>query len=701
MASVTLDKGRYLFEAGQPVNELFIILKGSVSLTFPGGAFILSRGEVPGICEISCGVHFLSCKALEELTVMRYPISDAASLEFFLQQNQEYGVLFVRSAYRQINAASQCCELAHLRCRELYDACVKDAAFYKSCQTGEPVNGQETPPLPELPPFTEELPLDEQTSAHYLDIERHLSVNSDLEALAEKEIAPIASLSADFIKLITSAKSLEEFKILYKKWTSRSKILFKTKQADSSEKESVIPEYSSIPEQLTDSLQSILTYSGAEDSLCSVFKDLIEKYRNMTDRNASDDDSRYTRRQITALFNKLYHLIFFQAVKDSAIPLPVRMFLYFGYVDETLAGTKNTACLAQLANQLASQSFPHTFTLFDWLIAILEGRREPSRNEFDEDYTRYLHNLKTAGTISASDERELTSDTKKKVEYELENMFPQVNKMTSGRIASFCPVFSDHNVLKAPDASLVTGQALQSEVAYVKSMDFGAYYREYTYTNINAGIPRELFHAEALPDFILMPCVGTRGVMWQEIEGRRRTTSARMMLPLFYMDDLRTAVIRLTGEYRWEICKRIQGARWNDLSEHSLTSEYFDYIQFYKKNHDLSVETKEKIKLSLQKARGNFKEMFVRDYITYIFFERTGSPRLTKIARSILFTYCPFTKSVRSSLAENPIFRDLTERYELRKKQQLHKLELLKKRVESSRCEMPQELLNEENFLNC
>ena len=93
--------------------------------------------------------------------------------------------------------------------------------------------------------------------------------------------------------------------------------------------------------------------------------------------------------------------------------------------------------------------------------------------------------------------------------------------------------------------------------------------------------------------------------------------------------------------------------------------------------------------------RGNFKEMFVRDYITYILFEGTGSPRLTKIARSILFTYCPFTKSVRSSLAENPIFRDLTERYELRKKQQLHKLELLKKRVESSRCEMPQELLND------
>lgn len=696
MASVTLDKGRYLFEAGQPVNELFIILKGSVSLTFPGGAFILSCGEVPGICEISCGVHFLSCRALEELTVMRYPISDAASLELFLKQNQEYGVLFVRSAFRQINAAFQCCELAHLCCQELYEACVRDSVFYESFLT----KGQETPPLPELPAFTEELPLDEQTNAYYIDIERHLSNNSDIEALTEKEIVPFSSLSADFIKIITSAKSLEEYKIQYKKWTSRSKILFKAKQPDSSEMESVLPEYESSPALPTDSIQTILSYSGAEASLCSAFKDSIEKYRNMTDRNASDDDSRYTRRQITAQFNKLYRLVFFKAAKDSSIPLPVRMFLYFGYVDETLAGAKNTAYLAQLANQLPKQSFPHTFTLFDWLNAILKGQREPSRNEFDEDYTRYLHNLKTAGKISASDERELASDTEKKVEYELANMFPQVNKMTSGRIASFCPVFSDHNVLKTPDSSLVTGQDLQSAVTYVKSMDFGAYYREYTYTNAKAGIPRELFHSEALPDFILMPGIGTRGVMWQEIEGRRRTTSARMMLPLFYMDDLRTAVIRLTGEYRWEICKRIQGARWNDLSEHSLTSEYFDYIQFYKKNHDLSVETKEKIKISLQKARGNFKEMFVRDYVTYLLFEGTGSPRLTKTARSILFAYCPFTEAVRNSLAENPIFRDLVERHELRKKQQLHKLELLKKRVENSRCEMPQELLDEENFLN-
>ena len=54
-----------------------------------------------------------------------------------------------------------------------------------------------------------------------------------------------------------------------------------------------------------------------------------------------------------------------------------------------------------------------------------------------------------------------------------------------------------------------------------------------------------------------------RGVMWQEIEGRKRTTPSRMMLSLFQMEDLNNILVRLTGEYRWEMCKRIQGARWN------------------------------------------------------------------------------------------------------------------------------------------
>ena len=50
----------------------------------------------------------------------------------------------------------------------------------------------------------------------------------------------------------------------------------------------------------------------------------------------------------------------------------------------------------------------------------------------------------------------------------------------------------------------------------------------------------------------------------------------------------------MIGDFRWELCRRVQGMRWNDVTEHSLTSDYYDYVMFYSKNRDLSQEAKEK-----------------------------------------------------------------------------------------------------------
>lgn len=758
MASV-VEKNGFLFEAGNSFDELYLILKGSVRITFAGGQYTLSKGDVAGICELCSDEHFMTCQALEEVSVLAYPIADITSLGTFFRSNPDYSLLFARSAFRQINALLQSCELTRLRCGELYTACTKDYALYNVCCMRHQMSAKKLPALSELSPLMEDSPLEDWAVSYYDSFEQLLSDANDSASLTKAPSIPtglIAGLYPDFAKLAASMETLAEYQKqilsiyinedgndlfsfytdlyeksdsgssdfnllqasiarmiqrlqsspdinqeLYTKRASHFQAVVKAKPAATvTEKKENSSEDSSCLEQLSDSLQTILTYSEAGEDTCSQFQELVTRYRNSDDKNASDDDSRRLRQQITSLFYELYGIIFFKAAKDTSMPLPVRMFLYFGYVDELLAGTENTAYLSRLAERISKEPHPHVFTLFDWLASILDGQREPSRNEFDEDYTKYLHNQKVAGKISAEEETEFTNDTVKKVEYELKSMLPPVNKMTSGRISTFCPIFSAHNVLKALDTSFVSSNTLMAALNYIISLDFGAYYREYVYTNDEVNIPKEFFHVEKLPDMILMPGIGTRGVMWQEIEGRRRNTSARMMLPIFYLDDLRSAVVRLTGEYRWEMCKRVQGSRWNDLTERSLTSEYFDYIQFYKKNHELSAATKEKIKTALQKSRGSFKEMFVQDYITYILFEGIGSPRLTKIARTILFTYCPFAKPVRKTLAANPIFKELMERYDIRQKQQLHKMDLLKRRVESSGCEIPKELQDELDYLN-
>ena len=82
-----------------------------------------------------------------------------------------------------------------------------------------------------------------------------------------------------------------------------------------------------------------------------------------------------------------------------------------------------------------------------------------------------------------------------------------------------------------------------------------------------------------------MPNVGMKAMMWQETAGVKRDTSARFVFPVMTIYSLQDMMIETCGRFRWEMCRKIQGMRWNDITEKSLISEYCDYIQYYRKNH--------------------------------------------------------------------------------------------------------------------
>jgi hypothetical protein len=419
----------------------------------------------------------------------------------------------------------------------------------------------------------------------------------------------------------------------------------------------------------------------------------------MQDKNSQEDDARILRKNISGLFYELYKEIFLISLSDNAVPSVIKMFLLFGYVDEDIAGIENATYLCTLAENIKGNEALGVYTMYEWLKQIYDGKKEPCRNEFDTDYTGFVHELKSTGKITDEIEGRMLVDRAQKVIFEIQNVFPLVNKITFGHASSFCPLFSEHNILKSLEDTLVQPSAIQKAENTIRQIDFSAFYRETVFASPALGTIKEFIHIEVLPDIILTPMIGTRGIMWQEIEGKRRTTAARMMLPLFNLEDTATTIVRLTGEYRWEMCKRVQGARWNDYSELSLTSEYFDYIQFFKRNHDLSPETREKIKLSLQKAKNNFREMFVRDYVTWIMLEASGSPRLNKVSRKILFSYCPFSKALRTQLSNNPAYKELFDRYDILTKQKLHRLDNLFSKISSSGNKVPEELIRQREFL--
>ncbi len=73
--------------------------------------------------------------------------------------------------------------------------------------------------------------------------------------------------------------------------------------------------------------------------------------------------------------------------------------MYFGYVDEELAGLKNAVILYRLAEAMTDHSTVGVYTFYDWLMAIFQGKKAPSRNEFDQDYSDYIHKQKVGGNI--------------------------------------------------------------------------------------------------------------------------------------------------------------------------------------------------------------------------------------------------------------------------------------------------------------
>ncbi|MCR5591119.1 MAG: hypothetical protein K6F73_06245 [Lachnospiraceae bacterium] len=450
----------------------------------------------------------------------------------------------------------------------------------------------------------------------------------------------------------------------------------------------------------SDSCMNILGYAGVPDANKEKIYSKIKEFAAMEDQSAPDDAARRLRKELGSYFYELYKLVFFKTLEDRHIPEEIFMFLYFGYIDEELAGEENTQILHDLAVSIGHDEEMRVFTFYQWLRLIYSCKKDPSIDDFSTDYITTLRKRKRDGEITDQQEREALEDGEARVKFEIDNMFRSASKMLSSRVTTFVPFFSGQTLTKPLDKSLLSYATVNKMLSIVKGIDFSLFYRQTVYTAPELGLDKTFIQVEVLPDIILMPLVGTRGAMWQEITGAKRTTPGRFLLPIAEEEDLSGVLIKMCAEFRWELCKRIQGARWNDLSERSLTSDYVDYIDTYRKNRDLSTEAKERIKAAMVKHRKSYKEMFIADYMTYIMYESSGALRHNKVVRAILFNYCPFSKIIREgAIATNPQYVQLIERFVHKTAHEQHLFDIATGRIEKAGNAIPPELMAHYEYL--
>ncbi|MCQ2524720.1 MAG: hypothetical protein MJ123_10320 [Lachnospiraceae bacterium] len=755
MATIEYAKGSSICTEGELLDNAYVITAGNVKATFPGGEIALKKGDVIGLCDIAYDSHFFSYSALDNVTVVTLPLKPKNMLKESIKTNPEIARMTFSSMLNQVILVYKHYSVMKKKCADLY-ATVN--TFYDSYAKTCNLNGITPRSLPQFDSLSElslENDLDDWIVGFYValagftpEVKQSMAMNPSYllgfinkssqdihnafaacEEMDEYEASQtdilinenemdifdlytslVFRLPPDSIDNLSTKESIDKLIEMVKGFKNCDSLMvherisaYRTKlqsfSSSATTEEDNNRNTESYQRELLNSIDTILSYANLTEEESSTFKALINSYKKLNDKASSDEGPRKLRLEITSYFNKIYAKAFLKSTTDYSIPTIVKMFFKFGYVDEELAGLDNAAYLYTLADTYEGDETFGVYTLYDWLKAIYDCKKDPSRNEFDTDFVTYAHEQKVSGKITAEEETQLLNNAIERLNYELNNMFPTVNKVTYGRITSFCPVFSEHNLIKPLPSCLVSVDDIIVSLQQINKIDYGAFYRETVYSCPEAGINKEFIQVKILPDIILFPNVGTRGVMWQEIEGRKRTTPARFMLSIFHLEDLTNTFVRLVGEFRWEMCKRVQGSRWNDVSDRSLTSEYFDYIQFYKKNSELSADAKEKIKTSLSKAKNSFKEMFIRDYIIWVLYEGNGSPRLNKLVRQMMATYCPFPKELRTKLAANPLFKETLEHYEIKVAQKLHHCDNVMAKLRNANVDAPNELLLHINFI--
>ncbi len=445
---------------------------------------------------------------------------------------------------------------------------------------------------------------------------------------------------------------------------------------------------------LKNSMDQVLRYAEIDEADANVLKENIDFLVNTPDRLSVEDNVKKAKKAITPIVFKLYLACYRQFKKHIVAPSKaVELFLNFGYLDERLLEPEHLEFLCSIEPE-QNEGPCKVYTMVEWLDMISEGKREPSKSEFDEDYEENLRSLKKQGEITEKQQKEWLNDMDRRVEYEIMNMQKTNTRALYGQPTAYMPVLYKEAIFGYLDKILVTKKKINECIINLTKIDYSVFYREVVYSNSQVKISNEVVMKEIYPDIILFPIFGVNAAMWQEIGSKNKATPGRFCFPVMTNSNIDDLMIKMFGRFRWEICRCIQGIAWNDVKVKSLTSEYMDYIQFYRKNRDLSDEAKEKMKLQIQKGRNNSREIFLIDYEAWIKSEANGSMKLNKFARELIATYCPFEKSIREKLNVQRPYEIAMARNTRNNQKKAQEFDLKIKAIQKNSAEVPDEMMN-------
>lgn len=192
----------------------------------------------------------------------------------------------------------------------------------------------------------------------------------------------------------------------------------------------------------------------------------------------------------------------------------------------------------------------------------------------------------------------------------------QMTKLCIGRQGNHFPLLSReyfHGNLR----DIGSRENVVKLLAWIESIDCEAYCRPYKNT----------LH-RIVPFILLVPCYGDTGICWEPFDRFNRASSrGRVAIPM-YPKNLQIAVLTAVADLRWQVAKEKASFYW---MEEGLTGNYYQWF-------------------TAKKIRGDVKEFFIQDYVTWITKESEGIQKLEKEVRAIFWRFMPYSKEVKDKL---------------------------------------------------
>ncbi|MDR1700757.1 MAG: cyclic nucleotide-binding domain-containing protein [Lachnoclostridium sp.] len=753
-----IPKGRVIFGADEPFTAIGLLLKGRVLVEADGIKTVFSSGNFLGACDIHSDTHSFTYTAYDNASIYVFMVQSKNDFENVLKKSAEYyGLLntsfnfFIAEMHRTYQSLeNQCKNIREYICTE-YDAYLKAGKesgiateYIKAIDAIKEEEEEDFVPDKHIPYYVacsglavsaqKEYYMGSPFVSMYHFSEQRRCVFSLLKMLSDRSkemlryfrimvsdeknlFSVIAGLAmnlgymgkdnrhqTDVVdELIQKINDIETFltdKVGQNVYVNRKKIekiYLSLMTGEPSEEVEISTE-----EDLSDlknSLEQILSYTVIDKEVKEDFTNKLNEFKSLSDKFGKDEKASKLRKKLAAHFYVIYEKVFLKSIEDNNPPLVIKLFLTYGYVCETLLKEEQLKELLSLRPKDNYKDGSRVYTMPEWLTAIYQMKKLPSKNEFDQDFEQYIRQEQLDGRRTKEELNDLQSNPVERIRYEIRNVFRYANRVLFGRTTMFVPILCSEGLTNELSNSYLTADQINTQIAAIEAIDFSIFYREKVVFYQEAGITKEIVMKRYCPDIIIFPIYGQNGLMWQDIVGKKRTTKGRILFPIFLESNLEKELLKVLGLFRWEICRSEQGMHWNDIQYPSLTSEYTDYLQFYRKNSGLSPETKEKVKSQLSQSGNRHRNVFSKDYTDWILRESNGGIRLNKVARTILATYCPFRKDIRDRTNEQPINVEAGRRFIQEREKRLRQLTGSCSKFDKAGIPIPEEIERTREYL--